>query len=331
MEFSYHQDYYAANNGCFVEVEGYHHQHYQHQHQISQQPNQFVCYESQQFDQKLSHSQFETYHHQQPQYSSIASSSSSSPDSNHYYQDGYYSYPSSIESQSPPSGDSSPFGQIDNNLDSILDEIAANAENIDDILLAKNEDDLYNLLETSDHYSPLSSSSLDFDDNQSVVTLNSETTTSCSPQRKLSIDSSSGYCSFDCDSIETSSSSSLSPSPPSTTNQSNAAATDTNRVKRRRNRRCKHTKEERALRKKDQNKKAAIKYRERKKVQTETIEQIIEQLEYRRDELTIQFSRIETEFNVILPLARQAFQVDPIRGQQLQQLIQRLQQNGFNQ
>ncbi|XP_027198337.2 uncharacterized protein LOC113792625 [Dermatophagoides pteronyssinus] len=328
MEFSYHQDYYAANNGCFVEVEGYHHQHYQHQ--ISQQPNQFVCYESQQFDQKLSHSQFETYHHQQPQYSSIASSSSSSPDSNHYYQDGYYSYPSSIESQSPPSGDSSPFGQIDNNLDSILDEIAANAENIDDILLAKNEDDLYNLLETSDDYSPLSSSSLDFDDNQSVVTLNSETTTSCSPQRKLSIDSSSGYCSFDCDSIETSSSSSLSPSPPSTTNQSNAAA-DTNRVKRRRNRRCKHTKEERALRKKDQNKKAAIKYRERKKVQTETIEQIIEQLEYRRDELTIQFSRIETEFNVILPLARQAFQVDPIRGQQLQQLIQRLQQNGFNQ
>ncbi|OTF69675.1 hypothetical protein BLA29_002442 [Euroglyphus maynei] len=284
MEFSY--QHYAASYGCF-EIEAGHN----HHHQVTtKQPNQFVCYESQ-FNQKSLQSDYESYQH--------IPIASLSPVNSYYY-------PSSAEqspNESESSGDS-PFGQIDN-LDSILDEIA-NAENIDDILLANNEDDLYKLLETSE-LSDCSSSFTDFDDNQSVITLNS-------PKRKLSIDS----CSLDYDSQETSSSSSI------TNNQSS-----TGQVKKRRNRRCKHTKEERALRKKDQNKRAATKYREKKKVQTETIEQIIEQLELRRDELSTQFSKIETEFNVILPLARAAFQLDPTRGPQLQQLLARLQQSGF--
>ena len=309
MEFNYHQqqqfDHFAASSsyGCYAEYGeySYHHHHHQPAHQppaaaAEIQPIQFVCHENNlQFKQSLSN-EYETYQ-------SIPSLSPQSQSLS--YTDSYY-YPSSAE-HSPyneSEESNSPFGQIDN-LDSILNEIA-NAENIDDILLAKNEDDLYNLLETSEH-----------ECDSQIISVNSET----SPKRKLSIDS-SGYSSFEYDS-ET-----LSPSITTITTATTATSTET-KEKKRRNRRCKHTKEERALRKKDQNKKAAIKYREKKKVETETIEQIVEQLEHKRDGLSIQFRKIETEFNVILPLAKAAFQMDPIRAPKLQQLLARLQQNGF--
>lgn len=130
-------------------------------------------------------------------------------------------------------------------------------------------------------------------------------------QRKLSTDSSDYSVSSPSNYFESPFSSPLS--------------NDTNIVdKTCRTRRPKRTKEERAARKKDQNKKAASRYRNKIKTQTEFHEQILEQLEQRKDELTTQCKKIQTEFDVILPLAKAAFRYDPIRSKKLEQLLNRL-------
>lgn len=143
---------------------------------------------------------------------------------------------------------------------------------------------------------------LNNDNNNSIAVL----------QRKLSTDSTSDY-------------SLSSPSNYFESPFSSPLSNDINIVdKTCRTRRPKRTKEERAARKKDQNKKAASRYRNKIKTQTEFHEQILEQLEQRKDELTNQCKKIETEFDVILPLAKAAFRFDPIRSKQLELLLNRL-------
>ncbi|KAF7490570.1 hypothetical protein SSS_07139 [Sarcoptes scabiei] len=115
-----------------------------------------------------------------------------------------------------------------------------------------------------------------------------------------------------------------------TSSQSSSSSTTSATVKsipKKRNRRSKHSKEERITRKKHQNRKAASKYRSKIKVQGEEFESILEQLEQRNKELMVTLGKIQTEFDVILPLAKASFQFDHTRRQQLAQLINRLEQN----
>lgn len=165
-----------------------------------------------------------------------------------------------------------------------------------------------------------------FNDNTSTTTatfsdnINSDTSSyasssaASSPKRKYSTDSSAGsFTSYSTSTIS-------SPASSEYTSSSNG--------KPKRFRRSKHTKEERVVRKKDQNKKAATKYRHKKKDEKECHEQTLEDLEATQNQLTAQLDKLRTEFNVILPLAKAAFSFDASRSQQLAQLIQRL--NGNN-
>lgn len=144
-------------------------------------------------------------------------------------------------------------------------------------------------------------------------------------KRKQSIDSTYGSPSPSTSSFSFSSSASSIDYSSSEVNDFSSLDSNFNPViKKRRNRKSKHTKDERAARKKDQNKRAALKYRSRKKVESEITENILQELVERQNQLTNEFKKIKTEFDVILPLAKAAFQFDPIRSNQLQQLLQRI-------
>lgn len=192
---------------------------------------------------------------------------------------------------------------------------------IDDIINSVElaEEDLHQVLSTA------GLSDFLFDDNISLTSttfsgvISSDTSSyasssvTSSPKRKYSTESLTGsFTSYDSSTIS-------SPASSECTNTSG---------KPKRFRRSKHTKEERVVRKKDQNKKAAIKYRHKKKDEKQSHEQILEELEATKNQLTAQMDKLRTEFNVILPLAKASFTFDANRSQQLAQLIQRL--NGNN-
>lgn len=89
-------------------------------------------------------------------------------------------------------------------------------------------------------------------------------------------------------------------------------------------RKSKRTHEERLERKKNQNKKAASKYRSKKKIEQDSHEQTLEELEEIQLKHKDDLRKIQTEFNVILPLAKAAFGHDPIRSELLSQLLARI-------
>jgi len=178
-----------------------------------------------------------------------------------------------------------------------LDEIF----NIDGLL----SDDLLEVLkdvETGDFLKQLEVINPDKDFDSGASFTSSDSSATSTPKRKYSTDSS------DCsaDSFDTSS-----------------TISDNSNKKTKRARHPKSN-QERASRKKDQNKKAATRYRNKKKTEMHSSEQTLEQLEAHQNNLNEQVKKLQTEFNVILPLAQAAFTFDPIRREHLIQLISRI-------
>lgn len=180
---------------------------------------------------------------------------------------------------------------FDLSLDEIfdVDDILDNQQFISDELLDVLNDvgcrDLLNVLELS---------------NQPTSGETSNSSVSSTPKRKYSTDS-SDY--FSVNSFET-------------------FPTETKKSKR--VRRSKTNREERVARKKDQNKKAASRYRDKKKNEIHSSELVLNELEFKRSNLTEQIKKLQTEFTVILPLAKAAFTFDSIRSEHLNQLIARI-------
>jgi hypothetical protein len=177
--------------------------------------------------------------------------------------------------------------------------------NVDDIL--NNSDfisaellDVLNDVGSNDYLSqlehqPLESTPSNFIQHQyfdSGSSFTSDSSVTCTPKRKYSTDSSD--CSSQ-DSFETCS-----------TVSSITTSKKTNNKR---------------ARKKHQNKMAASRYRNKKKTEMTESELTLEELEI-RDNLNEQVKKLQTEFNVILPLAMAAF--DPIRKEHLNQLISRI-------
>lgn len=227
----------------------------------------------------------------------------------------FISYPSSavshsIELQNPSyiqnssfSVCQSPSQQFDEILNDLsLDELFK-VNDIDAERLIINEQ-LYDVLNETgweDILGTVESSSIDvidiYGDNSSTSSSSSIAST---PKRKYSTDSTSDC--FSLDSFETSSS--------IKTNK---------RVKR-----SKIKPLEKIKRKKDQNKKAATRYREKKKTELNSSEQTLEELELNHNNLLEKMKKLQTEFQVILPLAKAAFILDPIRREHLNKLVSRI-------
>lgn len=203
----------------------------------------------------------------------------------------------------PSSAEQSPQQPVQDELDLILNDIE-----IDEILNSDEDDgsSLFDMLQKAG-----CTDLLDMVDDEIELPVeiapseSSSSSANSTPQRKYSSDSS------DCLSVA-----------------SFETASSLGSPKPKRTRRSKHSKEERAARKKDQNKRAALRYRSKKKDQQENGESILKGLEDHKAQLTKQFNTLETEFRVIVSLAKQAFQ-DPVRSKQLQDLLTRLSQYGI--
>lgn len=199
----------------------------------------------------------------------------------------------------------SPLAEIQQNelFDLSLDEIFD--VDVDDILnndlIADELLDVLNNVESGDFLNQLEVASHNFDSGSSFSSGSSVTS---SPKRKFSTDSS------DCSSLDSF--------------DTCSTASSSGNKKAKRTRPFKANKQERASRKKDQNKKAASRYRNKKKNEMQSSEQTMEELESHRDSLSEQVKKLQTEFNVILPLAKAAFTFDPIRREHLNQLISRI-------
>lgn len=180
------------------------------------------------------------------------------------------------------------FSNVDENFSEDLELIT---DQLLEVLKDVDFSDILSKLEFDNHINSESDSCL----------ASSNSSVSSTPKRKYSSDSSSCYS---VDSFETSS-------------------TESNQ-KRKRVRHPKPTQEERAARKKDQNRKAAQAYRSKKKTEVQSSEQTVEELEAHRDRLAEELKQLHTEFNCIFPLARAAFTFDPLRSQRLSQLLTRV-------
>lgn len=194
----------------------------------------------------------------------------------------------------PPQPDvASPITTNQDDLDLLLDDIiGCNSPSL------SCEDEFLNVLSVA------GLSDLLDDDNtslgQSSNSSNSSNNSNYSPKRKYSLDSSEG-CSTE----------------------------NSFPVKAKRVRRSKHSVEEKVERKKGQNKKAATKYRYKKKTEQRTSEQVLDDLQAVNNELSQQFNKLKCELDVILPLAKAAFSSDPTRSSSLEQIMIRLNSSGI--
>ena len=190
----------------------------------------------------------------------------------------------SPQTSAPSSAAQSPQAESKNDVfDLSLDDIF----DVDDILNNNEQlitDELLDVLNDvgcSDFLNQLDNNVEQPFDNETCFT--SDSSASSTPKRKYSTDSSDCYS---VDSFETCS---------------------TNSKKSKKARRSKPNRQERVARKKDQNKKAASRYRNKKKNEMQSCEQTVEELESQRNGLSEQVKKLQTEFNVILPLAKAAF------------------------
>lgn len=212
------------------------------------------------------------------------------PTSANYICDSVTLSPSSIypSSQSPSLSSDCSFTDFDI---TDLDEILTNPQPLDNQLI--------DMLDYAGCADLLYLDDFEFGNSPASSTTSSSSANS-SPKRKYSTDSSDRY------SVE-----SFQSSPSSTGSRKRA-------------RRSKHTPEERIERKKNQNKTAASKYRSKKRGEQKSTEQVLEELETTQKNFSEQLKKLQTEFNVILPLAKAAFVHDSYRQQLLQNLLSRI-------
>ncbi|KAH9406280.1 hypothetical protein TYRP_013889 [Tyrophagus putrescentiae] len=182
--------------------------------------------------------------------------------------------------------------------------------------------------------SSVCSASSDFFLNASFSSSSSTSSVSSTPKRKYSSDSSSSssssstYCYSEASyqtAASTSSSGSSEPEIEPTTaaaKQSKPASSSSNNKRARRA--PKASPVEKAARKKDQNKRAACRYRSKKRTELHSSELTMEELEAVRDGLAEQVRKLQTEFGVILPLARAAFAHDAAKRARLQAMLARV-------
>lgn len=181
--------------------------------------------------------------------------------------------------------------------------------------------------------SSVCSASSDFFLNASFSSSSSNSSVSSTPKRKYSSDSSSSsssssnstYCYSEA-SYQTAASNSSSSSEPeieatAVAKQSKPASSSSNKRARRT---PKASPVEKAARKKDQNKRAACRYRSKKRTELHSSELTMEELEAVRDGLAEQVRKLQTEFGVILPLARAAFAHDAAKRARLQAMLARV-------
>ena len=178
--------------------------------------------------------------------------------------------------------------------------------------------------------SSICSASSNFFLNASFSSSSSTSSVSSTPKRKYSSDSSSSsssstYCYSEASYQTAASTSSSGSSEPeieqAVAKQSKPASSSSNKRARRA---PKASPVEKAARKKDQNKRAACRYRSKKRTELHSSELTMEELEAVRDGLAEQVRKLQTEFGVILPLARAAFAHDAAKRARLQAMLARV-------
>jgi len=86
---------------------------------------------------------------------------------------------------------------------------------------------------------------------------------------------------------------------------------------------------EKRERKRSQNKSAANRYRQKKRVELESIDDLLDKYSKQNEELKTQLQKLQMELKVVLPLAKAAFATDANKGAQLRLLDIRLINDGL--